>query len=398
MEILFASRCFPSPPHYGDRLILYHLLQELRARGHACDVVAFHQSAADLGERDRSAALCRELEPVVEQPRSVIRYLTRLGRPFPDRAELCWNPAMWRALARRLAARRYDVVHLFGGIQVYEVRDLVRRVPTVIVPYESHALWMERAVSAATSVKERLVRRLKLAVVRRYERVMYVGFDRVVVLTNADRDAIARLAPDLPIVVIPNGVEPRPAGAAGTAVEPILLFVGNFEYEPNVDAAVTLVTRILPLVRSRVPNARVQLVGTSPPPALRKLAAPDVEVTGWVADIGPLLAGAGCMVAPLTQGAGMKNKVLEAMAAGVPVATTPIGCDGLAAADGEHLVCRADVPSLADGVVRILTDPRLRARLGEAGRRYVREHHSWTDVAARYESLYRTMIAARGTA
>jgi glycosyltransferase involved in cell wall biosynthesis len=94
----------------------------------------------------------------------------------------------------------------------------------------------------------------------------------------------------------------------------------------------------------------------------------------------------------------MKNKVLEAMAAGLPVATTPIGCDGLAAADGEHLVCRADVPGLADGVVRILTDPQLRAGLGQAGRQYVCEHHSWTNVAARYESLYRTVIAARGTA
>jgi glycosyltransferase involved in cell wall biosynthesis len=226
---------------------------------------------------------------------------------------------------------------------------------------------------------------------------MFIGFDRVVVLTDADRDSLHRIAPTLPIVVIPNGVR-VPSGSSKTDEQaaPRLLFFGDFGYEPNIDAATRLIQDILPRVRHQVPEASVQIAGPRPPEALRRLAASDVEVAGWLPDLAPVMERAACMVAPLRLGAGMKNKILEAMAAGLPVVTTPMGCDGLAVRDGEHVLVGSSAADLADATVRVLVDPRLRHRLGDAARRYVREHHAWEDVAARYERLYRDVIAERG--
>lgn len=398
MDILIVSRCLPSPIDRGDRLILHHLLRELGARRHRSDLVAFYQREEDLDERARSAALCHDFEAIRERPRAAWRYAARLLRPFPGSARRSWNPEMWAAVARRLQSRRYDVVHLFGGIQVYELRDLVAPHPSIIVPYESHGLFLDRAITDAKSAWERLRSRVERQIARQYERVMFDGFDRIVMISAADRDAVWQGTPSAPIVVIPNGVVVEdfvtPGRVRGGAV---LVLVGNYAYGPNARAADMLVRDVLPLIKARVPDARVMLVGPDPAGAVSSLAAPDVELTGWVPSTRPWLARATCSVAPITQGAGMKNKILEAMAAGLPVVTTPIGCDGLAVVDGEHAFVRTDAAGLAEAAVRVLQDPALQERLGTAGQQLVRARYAWPAVARQYEALYADAIDARKT-
>jgi glycosyltransferase involved in cell wall biosynthesis len=392
MEVLIASRCLPWPLVEGDRLILHHLVRELTARGHGCDIVAF--GSADEGRESltRSASVCRELRVVGERRRSRWQYLARLARPFPRAADGAWNPEMWRAVEERLAARRYDVAHVFGGSPVYELRHLVTRIPAIIAPYESYSLLLERAGADASDACERVKLRAALAVARRYERVMFRGYSRVVVLTDRDRDTLLRLAPDLPVAVIPNGVRAN-ATAPAPADPPELLFVGNFGYAPNVRAATRLVRDVLPRVRRRRPDVRVVLVGAGPPPAVEALAkAQGVALVGQVPDVAPFLARAAALVAPITQGAGMKNKILEAMAAGRPVVTTPMGCDGIAAVDGVHVLLGTGADALADAVLAVLEAPELGERIGRQGRALVDARYAWGAVAASYEALYAAVV------
>jgi glycosyltransferase involved in cell wall biosynthesis len=396
MRVLIVSRCLPLPLHRGDRLILYHLLRELRALGHRCDVIALCQHPRDDDDVARSAALCERMVPVAEQARWRVQYLWRLARPLPATAAQSWQPRMWRAIEERLTSARYDLVHVFGGIQVYDFRNLLRGLPAIIVPYESHTLWLERSRRQARSALEALRADLALAVTRRYERFMFNGYDRVVVLTGADRDALSRLSPGLNVAVIPNGVLCRPREAdRRPAGPPTLVFVGNYDYDPNVRAAVALARDILPSVRGRIPDARAVLVGANPPPAVTSLVNDTVEVTGFVPDVRPYLESAACFVGAIAVGAGMKNKILEAMAEAVPVVTTPIGGEGIDATAGRHLLLGSTVPELADAVIRVLGDPALAARLGEAGRQLVEERYSWREVAARYAALYAEVVAGR---
>jgi glycosyltransferase involved in cell wall biosynthesis len=297
---------------------------------------------------------------------------------------------MWEAIHHRLAPGRYDFVHFFGGVQVYEFRNLVARsLPTVIAPYDSYSLFLERAMAAARRPVDRVQRRAELWMARRYERTMYRGFGRVVVVTENDAACLRRLVPDLPTVVIPNGVDDsfyRPVENADRP--PRLVFVGNMTYPPNVAAAVMLITEILPRVAAQISGVSVTIVGPHPPTQLTALRREQVEITGWVPDVRPQLARSACFVSPLTQGTGIRNKILEAMASGLPVAATPLSCEGIQVRDGEDVLLGRDPDELAAAAIRLLRDESLRRRIAEGGQRLVRRDHTWSQAADRYEALY----------
>jgi glycosyltransferase involved in cell wall biosynthesis len=353
------------------------------------DLIALELDGGDPRDVARAREMVGWLEVVRERRRSALDYLVRLLRPFPRSARQTWHPPMWEALGRRLACPGYDVVHFFGGVQVYEHREAAAGRPRIIVPYESYARRLERALAEAGTAGARLRARAALALASRYERTIYRGFDRVVVLAEPDRAALAVRCPGLPLAVIPNGVDGdhfRPSGSP--SAPPVLVLHGNYAYGPNVDAALCLVREVLPRVRAAVPGVRVTIVGPGVPAPLRALASPDVEITGWVDDVRPFLGRATCLVAPIRQGAGMRNKLLEALAAGVPVVATPLACDGIAVTPGEDALLGATPGDLAAAAVRVVLDPALRARLAHGGRRLVETTYTWERVAEAYEALY----------
>jgi glycosyltransferase involved in cell wall biosynthesis len=155
----------------------------------------------------------------------------------------------------------------------------------------------------------------------------------------------------------------------------------------NVDAAVRLAEEILPRVREGVPGARLELIGTEPAARVRALAGPGVRVRGHVVDLNAALNEAAVFVAPLRFAAGVQNKVLEAMAAGLPVVTTSEVNEGLRAMPGEHLLLADDDEGLAAAARRLLGDPAERARLGQAGRALVLERFRWEAVGERLREI-----------
>jgi glycosyltransferase involved in cell wall biosynthesis len=392
MNILLISRCMPTPTLSGDRVILHNLTRELAARGHALELLAFHP-ATETPERQGSGWFAH-LEPILERPRRPWAYLRRLARPFPEAARQCWNPAMGDAIQARLAARRPDLVHFFGGVQVYEFRDLISpALPNVIVPYESYSLYLERERTTLRAPSDRLRNRVRLAAARAYESRMFRGFDRVVLVTPQDETVLRSLAPDLPTIVIPNGVDDRTYRAAeGRPHEPSLVFVGNMSYRPNVEAARALIQEILPRVRADVPEAGAVIVGTNPPADLLARSGHGVDVTGRVPDIRPYLEAAGCFVSPLTGGSGIRNKILEAMAMGVPVVATPLSCEGIEVREGENVLLGRTPQELAGAVVRLMKDEALREAIALGGQRLVSARYTWKIVADQYELLYDAVI------
>jgi glycosyltransferase involved in cell wall biosynthesis len=224
---------------------------------------------------------------------------------------------------------------------------------------------------------------------------MFAPYDRTVVVSPQDRDMLRTLNPKLRVEVIPNGVDLIEFRARPTArTESMLLFVGNYEYAPNVDAALRLATEILPRVRVRVPEARLWLVGNAPPPEIQALASDTVTVTGRVPDVRPYLARATAFVSPLRLGAGIKNKVLEALAMGCPLVATPLSIDGIAVTDG-HDTLIADGDALVDATVRVMQDADLRQKLSANARALIEAQYSWMRVGQMYEALYEQVKASR---
>ena len=384
--ILLISRCPPYPIHLGDRLIIWHLARELSRRGYTIDLLALYDRADDPSLVAEYEAFFRHIELIPEARRGAGDYLRRLLLPsarFASAAEASFCPALWRMIDDYLRRYDYDLVHCFGAVSVYEFHPLFARLPNVITPYESHTLYLNSAARQG-----QLRARLRLPIARRFESFMFAPYDRTVVISAADRAMLRQLQPALRIDVIPNGIElerfqPRQGGRDAAT----LLFVGNYEYPPNQDAVRVLVEQVLPQLRATMPEARLQLVGVNPPEWMRALANDHIEVTGPVPDVRPYLARATVFVCPLRIGAGLKNKVLEALAMGAPVLATPLSVDGINVIDGESAII-APVDQIAAETRRLLRDDATRESLSRKGRALIETEYSWERTADSYEALY----------
>lgn len=393
MRILFISRCPPYPLHLGDRLIVWHLADELEGRRHTLDLLAFAQRPEDWNERDHYDMRFEQVELFPEPRRSQFSYLKRAIMPntrFPRRAEDSWSPEMWLAIQRQCAVEKYDIAHLFGGVQVYEFLHALGDLPAIITPYESYGLYLRRMIETDNGTN--IVQHFQHQIARQFESWMFTPYRRTVVVSQRDKDELLTINATLNVDVIPNGIDLyyfRKARVRKKA--PALLFVGNYEYAPNVDAALRLAHEILPQVQRHIPDVKLWLVGNGPPPELQTLASESIKVTGRVPDVRPYLARATAFVCPLRLGAGIKNKVLEALAIGCPVIATPLSLDGIDVRDG-HDTLIAEGDAMIDAIVRLMNDKALQNQLADNGRTLIEQQYSWSRVGDLYEQLYKDIL------
>jgi glycosyltransferase involved in cell wall biosynthesis len=175
-----------------------------------------------------------------------------------------------------------------------------------------------------------------------------------------------------------------------------VLFVGNFTHPPNVDAALWLGQEIMPVLRCLAPGVHLSLVGIYPPASVQALAGADIEVTGHVPAIEPWFAEAAVVLAPLRIGGGMRMKVLQAMAMGKAVVTTPRGAEGLAVAGcPPPLIAAEGGEAIAAATATLLAAPESRHALGEQARAFVQAHFSATAHVDRLEAIYAELLAGR---
>jgi glycosyltransferase involved in cell wall biosynthesis len=217
----------------------------------------------------------------------------------------------------------------------------------------------------------------------------------VVVVSEEDRKALLAVSARLRVEVIHNGVDADAFDWDGTSRDRgLIVFTGVMSYAPNVTAAEVLARDVLPRVRRSLPSTRLALVGRDPAPqvwALREL--PGVEVVGEVPDLRPWLSRAGAYVCPMLTGTGIKNKLLEAMANGLPCVASPLALRGLRVTPGKQVLVGSSADEIALHLVTVLNDESRARTLGDAGRSYVRAHHSWASVAEQFVRVYREVAS-----
>ena len=225
----------------------------------------------------------------------------------------------------------------------------------------------------------------KAEALRQIELAMIRATDTTLVVTDSERAQVERDVPSANVLVVPN-VHEIESLVAPPEDRSGILFVGGFEHPPNSGAAIRLVKEVMPAVWRELGDVPVTIVGPDPPPEVQALAAPLVEVTGWIEDLKPLLDHAKLMVAPLRYGAGLKGKVTQAMAVGLPVVTTPIGAEGIENHE-ECILVAEDSQALAAQAVRAYRDDELWWRLSRGGQAFIEEHCSIDLVAERLRQL-----------
>jgi O-antigen biosynthesis protein len=220
---------------------------------------------------------------------------------------------------------------------------------------------------------------------RELELAMIRASDVTLVVSEVERSLVQRDVRDARVVVVPN-VHRVEAYVRSPESRSGILFVGGFEHVPNVDAAIRLVRDVMPPIWRELGEVRVTIVGCNPPPEVEALASPLVEVTGWVEDVQPLISRARVMLAPLRYGAGLKGKVTQCLAAGLPVVTTPIGAEGLE--DCADCILLADTAAeLAAQAVRLYRDDALWGGVSRAGQSLISQQCSPDVVVDRLRAV-----------
>jgi sugar transferase (PEP-CTERM/EpsH1 system associated) len=379
MRILMVVPRVPWPLDKGDRLTVHHYLRFFAAR-HAVTLVAFAEDASERAGVEHVRDLCARVE-VVPLPRA--RGIARAARAFasgdPFQIEYYRSAAMRRRVAAVAAEERPDVAYAHTLRMAQYVRDL--SCPRVLGAQVSMTLNYERLAARARSPLRRIFYRMEHRRLRACERSIAAGLERCLVISEKDRAAIEAGGEPLEnAMLLPHGVDgaefsPDPRVRADPAT---IVLTGNMGYAPNEDAAVHFCASIFPRVLARRPDARLAIVGTDPTRAVRALAQkPGVEVTGRVPRVVEWLRRAEVAVAPLRVGAGLQNKVLEAMATGLPVVATSIANEGIGAPAGRAIEIADEPQDFAEAVVSLLADPGRRERMGRAARAFIEERFTW---------------------
>jgi len=381
MRVLFLTCHLPYPAVSGGRLREYELLRRIgpEADVRLCAVSKTYEqdrAAASALEGCCASVAVFEAEPGADDlPAQLRRHCSRSASEHV--AELLQD---------------VDVVHVEGFYLAHHVPPDAP-VPLLLVEQNvEFSLWGQRVAVADGPADQRRAfrefRQTRTSEVDAWRRATLCA-----AVTEDDRAAMLRVAPELDVRVVPDGCDhlgKPPERRAEPARE--VLFVGNFAYEPNADAARWFCGEIAPRVLERVPDARILLVGNEPPPDVTGLACEHVEVTGRVPSVADYLDRATVVAAPLRVGGGIKVKVLEALCRGKAIVSTSVGVQGLPDAPDALVVCD-DAESFAAACARVLESPAARRRLERGAARLAAALPTWDEAAASLLECYRDLVA-----
>jgi len=408
MNVLFVAPYAPN----RVRTRPFHLIRGLAQRGHAVTVATLWTGPEERETLEDLRPFCRDLwVRRLPRARSAWNCLLALPSDQPLQSVYGWQPSLLRLVEARLEAdgHRFDVIHvehLRGARYGLVLRPVLSRFgsppPIVWDSVDCISLLFQQAAQQSRSVFSRWVTRFEAGRTARLEGRLLAEFDQVLATSEFDAQALRNLSngrrPPRPVSVLGNGVDADyfvPGDPAGRVANRLIM-TGKMSYHANVTMAVEFVTNILPRVAERHPDVELWIVGKDPAREVSHLArAGRVHVTGTVPDVRPYLRTAAVAVAPLSYGAGVQNKVLEAMASGTPTVISDIAARGLSLKADQQAWVRAGATAFAEGVSDLLSSPETCARLGEAGRRYVQQHHDWGQITLRLEEIYHGLIRAR---
>lgn len=392
MNILVIAPFFPYPLTQGGKITVFNTLKYL-SRQHTVSFACL--TDLPISDYGPLREYCAEIV-VVERKEQTLRDLcTFLAGDCPFNAVKLHSQAFVVELQKLLSRRSVDLVQIEFSL-MWRYAAIFTGIPCTLDAHNiEHRIIGQNRINCSNPLKKMLYaieeRKLK-ALEERAWRECNLCFtvsenERAAIATTLGNDdkLIAMVGIDL------SRFEFLPKQSVGLR----LLFVGGLNYHPNLDSADYLLREIFPLIRASLPEVRLDIVGHE----LWRVEGLLPENSGValhenVPEILPWFRGADLLVVPLRFGAGIRIKILEAMAAGLPVVTTSKGCEGLVVEHGRELLVADDQESFASEVVRLLGDHELRRALAENARNFVAEHYSWETLVARMSKGFQLVVAA----
>ncbi|MEO6626303.1 MAG: TIGR03087 family PEP-CTERM/XrtA system glycosyltransferase [Burkholderiaceae bacterium] len=388
MNILYLCHRFPFPPKRGGKIRPFNMIRHLSASGHQVSVCSLARSPAEAEEGRGIARHCASFDMGhVQEWIQMARMVVRLPLPTPSSMGYFYSPELARHIQRLLGSKTWDLIFVHCSSVAQYVQH-VRHVPKILDFGDMDSQkWLEYANYKPFPLS--LGYRLEGAKMLAAEKWLARRFDLCTATTRAEWDTLNAYGTGTDTDWFPNGVD---ADFFCPVAEPYdadtISFIGRMDYYPNQECMARFCAQVWPLLKRTHPAMKLLIVGADPSPAMRKLSElPGVTVTGSVPDVRPFIRGSALMVAPLNIARGTQNKILEAMAMGVPVVTSSIAAGGVDAESEKHFLV-ADTPqAYAQSILRMVSSPAERERLAVAGRERMLSHHAWPRSMERLDAI-----------
>lgn len=386
MRILFLTARFPLPAVRGDQVRAWGQLREL-ARRHRVSLIcpATTGELSQHGGELADVGLSVHAVPL-DRGRYVTTFLKAPATRLPLQTVLFCSQSLLSAVAERLHEEKSDLVHVQLA-RLGPVLPYLRTSTCVMDLVDALSVNMARR-ARLESFPRRWFFNMEAQRLRTYEQSLVQQAHRSTIISDADREAIGS-PPRLHVV--PNGVDMFERRRTRFASEHrlVVVFSGRMGYFPNEDAARWFIAEVHLRLRAQIPDATCYIVGADPPRSLQKMSSvPGVTVTGFVKSVRDYLEKATIAVAPMRSGSGMQNKILEAMAAGVPVVASPLAVAGLSARHGEHLLVAGSADEFVSAVLGLYRDSDLRRQIASQATRWLETNFHWSKVVGELERVY----------
>ncbi len=388
MNILYLCHRFPYPPKRGGKIRPFNMIRHLQAADHQVTVCSLVRSEAEAAEGQGIAPHCQASHMGrVHEPLQWARMVLRLPLTTPSSMGYFYSPALAAKVRALLRSQRFDLIFVHCS-SVAQYVEHVQGTPKILDFGDMDSQkWLEYAqrkpfpLSLGYSLEGHKMLWAEKRLARR--------FDLCTATTRAEWETLQGYGTGAATDWFPNGVDASffSPGDGGYDADTIS-FIGRMDYYPNQECMQRFCREVWPRLRARRSAMKLLIVGADPSPAIRALGElPGVTVTGSVPDVRPYIRGSALMVAPLAIARGTQNKILEAMAMGVPVVTSSIAAGGVDAEAGQHLAVADEAEALAEAILRITGDAAERARLSTAGRERMLSHHAWPHSMRRLDGI-----------
>lgn len=388
MRILFLANRIPYPPYRGDKLKVYNLAKKLRHQ-HELHLLTFYQNKKDIEYKAELEKIFTSVKLIyLPKWQSIINALLAVFSSVPFQVAYFRSRAMHKALASHLQLNHYVAIHN-QHIRMAQYTLPLLPLPAILDMPDAFSLYWERRMKNQKSSLKKWFERIEQKRVSLYEKNLK-KYPLSLVCSIEDKEHLEKIHKATNIKLLRNGVNLetfRNKGHDYTQNNKIL-FTGNMDYAPNIDGVQYFVEEILPIILEKHPQTEFHIVGQRPVKEILKLASKSVVIHGFVENLADAYRMSSFLVAPLRIGAGTQNKVLEALAMGLPVVCTDIGFKGLEMENEVGILHAPNKESFAEACLRFIESETLRRTIGEKGYAIAKDKFAWEGIANQLENYF----------
>ena len=393
MRIFYICRRVPFPPDRGDKIAAFNAIRHLSA-GHEVHVFCLGDGVQDLANISGLQAYAKSVTAApVDEFTIKLRALEALFTGQPLSVAALNETKLHDAIQKKFGELRPDLIIVYS-CNMAQFAEHFPDVPRIMHFGDLDSLkW--RQYAERSSMPLNWIYALEEQRLLGYERHIAQIFSHALVHTEIEKGDFERLIPGIPVTVVGNGVDLDYFRSAGEAKKPgSMVFTGVMDYRPNIDAVVWFCNEILPIVQAEIPAANFTICGSRPAPAVRRLAKRrGVTVTGWVADARPYLDRAEIFVAPLRMARGVQNKLLEALAMGLPCVASTAAWSGTVVPAAECICATDDPQEFARNVIDLLRDGDRRGEMARRARAAAEASYRWEVPLSRLDQVIATIVS-----